>query len=43
MRATRLNSSKVPYDKSVVRTLADPAAGFRGGGNLGRRPNLGYP
>ena len=23
--------------------LADPAAGFRGGGNLGRGPNLGYP
>ena len=24
-------------------TLVDPAASFRGGGNLGRGPNLGYP
>ena len=26
-----------------IPTLADLAAGFRGGGKLGRGPNLGYP
>ena len=26
-----------------ARSLANPAAGFRGGGNLARGPNIGYP
>ena len=28
---------------TALPALADPAAGFRGEGNLGRGPNLGYP
>ena len=30
-------------DGGKAQTLAVPAAGFRGGGNLGQGPNLGYP